>query len=129
MKNIELIELIDWFNNYFDNCYCVKHMEYPNSVFMFYDINYIRQLKLAKIEEKKAIKTTVTGVCLFELDFNGKCIYCNYDLIWCYLKDKYTLIYDDIQIFIKHRLLERKLNLTPVSTQVRTDMFIEDFFI
>lgn len=126
MKNIELI---DWFNNYFDNCYRVKHKHHTNSVFMFYDINYIRQQKIAKIEGKKVIKTNITGVCLFELDFNGNCIYCNYDLIWCYLQDKYTLIYDDIQIFIKHRLLERKLNLTPVSTQVRIDMFIEDFFI
>ena len=45
-------ELIEWFNNYFYNCYYVKHDDYPESIFMFYDKNYIRKQKLAKIEGK-----------------------------------------------------------------------------
>ena len=34
------IETIDWLNNYFDNCYYVKHDNFPESIFMFYDVNY-----------------------------------------------------------------------------------------
>ena len=43
MKNIQ--DAIEWFNELFDNCYYVKHIDYSESVFMFYDINYVRQLK------------------------------------------------------------------------------------
>ena len=51
-------ELIEWFNNYYDNCYYVKRDNYPNSIFMYYDVNYVRQLKLAKLEGKEPpIKT------------------------------------------------------------------------
>ena len=42
-------ELINWFNNIFNNCYYVKHNDYPNSLFMYYDLRYVRKLKLNKI--------------------------------------------------------------------------------
>ena len=108
-------EIINWFNNYFDNCYYVKHDEYPDSIFMFYDINYVRQKKLAKLEGKNIEKTDITGICVIEQEWKYKWLCCNYDLIWKYLRDNYSFNYDDFQEFIKDRLEEHsKMNvLTP----------------
>ena len=39
MKNIE------WFWDKFNSCYLVKHDDYPQCIFMFYDPQYIRKLK------------------------------------------------------------------------------------
>ena len=106
-------ELIKWFNNYFDNCYYVKHVDYPESIFMFYDINYARQLKLAKLEGIDYVeKTEVTGVCLFEQDWKNNFFRCNFIIIYCYLRDNYSFSYDDFQSFIKDRLEEQsKMNI------------------
>lgn len=122
-------ELIDWFNNYFDNCYCVKHMEYPNSVFMFYDINYIRQLKLAKLEGRELIKNDVTGVCLFELNYDNKRCYADYETIWIYLRDNFIPKYEEILTFINNRLEEHHINSMLVcSTRIRMTLS-DNFFI
>lgn len=122
-------ELIDWFNNYFDNCYCVKHMEYPNSVFMFYDINYIRQLKLAKLEGRELIKNDVTGVCLFELNYDNKRCYADYETIWIYLRDNFIPKYEEILTFINNRLEEHHINNVLVcSTRIRMAL-TDKFFI
>lgn len=53
MKNKEAIV---WFNEHFDCCYHVKYEKYPNSIFMFYDKNYVRQLKIAKLDGISAEK-------------------------------------------------------------------------
>lgn len=111
-------ELIDWFNNYFDNCYYVKHDDHPKSIFMVYDKNYIRQKKLAKLEGKELIKTDITGVCLFGQDLEYKWFMCNYNIIWSYLRDNYSYKYNDIRSFIKDRLDEHTkmivTQLTPI---------------
>ena len=100
-------EMIEWFNNYFDNCYYVRHNDYPESIFMFYDINYNRQLKLAKLEGKDYVeKTDITGECLFEQEWKNKQFYCNYRLIWGYFRDNYSIIFSDFKSFIKDRLEE-----------------------
>ena len=73
---------------------------------MFYDINYVRKLKLAKIEGKEPpITTGITGICLFEQDRKNKWFGCNYDLIWNYLLVN-SFTYGDIHSFIKDRLEE-----------------------
>ena len=101
-------EIIDWFNNYFYNCYYVKHEDYPDSIFMFYDINYTRQLKLATLEGKDYVeKTDITGTCLFQLDLESNWIRCNSILIWSYFRDNYSVIYKNFQEFIRDRLEER----------------------
>ena len=107
-------ELIDWFNNYYDNCYYVKHNDFPESLFMFYDINYARQLKLAKLEGIDYVeKTEVTGVCLFEQDWKNNWLRCNFDLIWGYLCDNYSYNYDNNMIFLIERLEEHSMILNP----------------
>ena len=100
-------EIIDWFNNYFDNCYYVKHEDYPESIFMYYDVNYVRKLKLAQLDDKIIEKTEVTGICLFEQDWKNKWFGCNYDLIWCYLRDNYSFNHGEFDSFIKDRLKEQ----------------------
>ena len=110
-------EIINWFKNYFDNCYYVKHDDFPESVFMFYDKNYVRQLKLAKLEGRIIEKTDITGVCVFEQEWKNKWFCCNYTLIWDYLRNNYSFSYDDIHSFISDRLEDHtKMNvLTPFS--------------
>ena len=69
---------------------------------MFYDKNYVRQLKLAKLEGKKYVeKTDITGVCLFEQDWKYKLFRCDYNLIWCYLRDNYSFNHDEFDSFIE----------------------------
>ena len=114
MKNNQ--EIIDWFNNYFYNCYYVTHDNFPESIFMFYDKNYIRQHKLAKLEGKDYVeKSDITGVCLFQQDWKNKWFRCNYDLIWCYFRDNYSTIYSDFKSFITDRLEEHSNEYTITS--------------
>jgi hypothetical protein len=40
-------ELIKWFWNKFKSCYPVYHEKYPDSIFIFYDEQFLRQKKLA----------------------------------------------------------------------------------
>ena len=91
------IETIDWFNNYYNNCYYVNHTDYPESVFMFYDVNYVRQLKLAKLEGKNYVeKTDITGECLFQLE-NG-IFYLNINFIQYFISKLYG--FGGIYLFI-----------------------------
>ena len=99
-------ELNDWFDNYFNNCYYVKHIDYPESIFMFYDINYARQKKLAKLEDIDYVeKIDITGVCLFQLDWKYYRFNMNYYEIWCSYY-KYRVINIDCCSYVKERLNE-----------------------
>ena len=122
-------ELIDWFNNYFDNCYYVKHDDFPESIFMFYDVNYVRQLKLAKLEGKNYVeKTDITGICIFQQDWKYKLFRCDYILIWSYLKNNYSFSYSDFQSFITVMLEEHsKMNvLTPLMYFSKPSIVLEE---
>ena len=113
---IETNDLITWFNNLFNNCYYVKHDDHPDSIFMFYDLRYVRKIKLSQIIGKPITQPkNITGVCLFEQDWKNNYLWCKYNEIWKYLEDNYSSKYNDIQSFIKDRLEEHtKMNvLTP----------------
>ena len=100
-------ELIGWFNNYFDNCYNVKNDAYPESIFMYYDINYVRQLKIAKLEGKEIpIKIDITGVCIFEQNWNNFTFNCDYGIIWYFLQKNYIDVYYHIRSFIENILID-----------------------
>ena len=125
-------ELINWFNNYFYNCYYVKHNDYPESIFMYYDKNYVRQLKLAKLEGIDYVeKTDITGVCLFEQDWKNKIFCCNYEYIWSYLRDKCSFNYYDIQAFIMDRLDDhtKMMVLTPIHEGLKVVNVTDEFQI
>ena len=122
-------ELIDWFNNYFDNCYYVKHNDFPESLFMFYDVNYIRQLKLAQLEGKNIEKSDITGECLFEQDWKYKLFRCDYNLIWSYLRDNYSFNYDDFKSFVFERMEEHlKMKILTLTdwTPISSHIILED---
>ena len=109
-------ELKDWFWDKFNSCYLVKHNDYPNSVFMFYDTNFVRSKKLANILDKEVeYPKEPKGKCLFELDFKNKYLFCDYDNIWTFLELNYSINYQEIKKLIKYWLEEHnKLKvLTP----------------
>ena len=121
-------ELIDWFNNYFNNCYYVKHEDYPETIFMYYDVNYVRQLKLAKLEGKNIEKTDITGICLFQQDWKYKWFRCDYILIWAYFRDNYSDNFTDFKSFITDRLEEhsKMMVLTPANSQKSDRWMLEE---
>ena len=103
MKNRELIE---WFWDKFNSCYLVKHNDYPQSIFMYYDPQFIRKLKLANISGEEINKTDITGVCIFEQDWRNEKFYYDRNKIYSYLRSNYSDEYDEIQQFISDRLKE-----------------------
>ena len=111
-------DLIEWFWEKFNSCYLVKHEDYPERLFMFYDPQYIRKLKLANISGEKINKTEISGVCLFEQDWKNNYLYCNFDEIWDHLYYNYSTNSLEIHQFIKDRLEEHsKMSvMTPLFT-------------
>ena len=78
-------ELSKWFWDKFNSCYPVKHEDYPESIFMFYDEQFFRQKKLARVlNEDLVYPSKVTGKCLFRLDYKNNFLWCNYDEIWSF---------------------------------------------
>jgi hypothetical protein len=109
-------ELKDWFWDKFNTCYYVKHDNYPESIFMYYDKNFARQKKLARVLEQEVIyPSKIEGVCLFEQDYKNGWFNCNDSYIWSFFEQNSN--YNDIEIrdLIKCWLVEpSKLNvLTP----------------
>ena len=118
--NINKDELIVWFWEKFNSCYLVKHDDYPESVFMFYDPQYIRKLKLANISGEKINKTDITGVCLFEQDWKNKKFYCDISEIWLNLYDNYYTNTIEIKQFISDRLEEHS-KLSVLTPEIKLD--------
>ena len=110
-------ELKQWFWNKFLSCYCVKHDDYPNSIFMIYDKQFLRKVVINSILGKPIeYPKEVKGICLFEQENNY--LWCNYDEIWSFLKNNNTSNAVGVQSLIMNWLSETdKLNaLTPVNT-------------
>jgi hypothetical protein len=98
-------ELKIWFWDKFNSCYPTKHTIYPNSVFMIYDINYIRKKKLANILGKEVgYPIVIKGNVLFHMDIISEWLDIDKDL-WEFLKhnykDDYIEICDLIQSWLK----------------------------
>ncbi len=105
-------DLVEWFWNKFNSCYLVKHDDYPESIFMYYDPQYIRKLKLSNISGEKINKTDITGTCLFDINWKNKKLYCDHIEIWDYLYYNYSHNYCSIRQFISDRLEEYfKINI------------------
>jgi hypothetical protein len=96
-------ELKNWFWNKFYSCYPVKHDNYPDDLFLFYDKLYLRKNILLKLlgEEIEPPKE-IDGICLFELDFKSNILWCNYNEIWSILEENYSDNYLEIQYLIKN---------------------------
>jgi len=113
-------EVIKYFNNKFNSCYYVTHEDYPESIFMYYDPQIVRKIKLAKISGKPITVNKVKGICLFEQDWKNKYLNCDHSEIWLFLYNNYSPNYVDIQSFISDMLSDAdKLNaLLPLLTEM-----------
>ena len=104
---MEREELKKWFRNKFNGCYKVKHSDYPKSIFYFYDEQFLRHKKLARlVGEEVVYPTEVKGICLFRQDLKTKRLWCKYAEIWSFFETNLSTNYVDIQSFIKELLLE-----------------------
>ena len=110
-------ELSKWFWDKFNSCYPVVHEDYPYNIFMIYDKNFLRQMKLARVlgtplEYPKKIE----GTCLFYQDFKNQWLSCDYE-IWSFFYDNYVRDYSEVQSFIKNLFVDDKLStLTPLAS-------------
>jgi len=111
-------ELSKWFWNKFNSCYPVVYEKYPDSIFMIYDEQFLRQRKLARVlDENIVYPSKVKGKSLFCLNYKNGWFDCIYDEIWSFLEHNYSSNYTDVQTFIKNMLEEHdKLQaLTPAA--------------
>ena len=106
-------EISNWFINKLTSCYPVKHYDYPDSILWFYDENFIRKIKLCKLNNQYiSLPNKVSGICLFEQNIKNKVLSCDYNEIWCFFKTNYINNYSDIQSLIKDLLSDTtKLNV------------------
>ncbi|MCK9415981.1 hypothetical protein M0Q97_04905 [Candidatus Dojkabacteria bacterium] len=122
-------EISKWFRNKYNSCYPVVHKDYPESIFMIYDEQFLRQKKLARILDEDVIyPSKIEGICLFHLDYKNRWFDCNYNEFWLFLYDNYSSNYYDIQTLIKNLLVEHdKLQvLTPhLPSQSSADILVE----
>jgi hypothetical protein len=85
-------ELQQWFWNKFFSCYIVKHDDFPNRLYMMYDIQFLRKIVINNILGKPfEYPKEVKGDCIFIQDYNNKYLYCDYARIWLYLRHNYSV--------------------------------------
>jgi len=96
-------ELSDWLLNKILYCYPVKNVDFNNCILWIYDENYIRKLKLCKLNNQTITSPNkIKGICLFEQELNNNLLLFNYDEIWDFFENNYSnndyeiqhLIYD-----------------------------------
>ena len=122
-------ELTVWFWNKFKSCYPVKHDDYPDSIFWFYDEKFIRKIKLCKLNNQEiTLPNKVSGKCLFDQDLKNKHLWCDNKEIWSFLIQNYRDNYDDIQSLIKNILSDvTKLNVyTPIVLVLSNSLKLSD---
>lgn len=115
-------ELSKWFWDKYNSCYPVIHEDFPDTILMFYDEQFLRQKKLYRVLDKELIyPKEVKGKILFRQDYKNGWFCCDNIEIWLFLYNNYSNNYTDIQLFIKslleeHDKLSDKLSaLTPGS--------------
>ena len=105
--NMSKEELSRWFWNKFNSCYSVVHDDNPNNIFMIYDKNFLRQMKLSRVlGTKLEYPEKVEGICLFRQDLKNQDFRCDYYEIWSFLEKNYSRDYSEVQSFIKNLLNE-----------------------
>ena len=122
-------ELKTWFFNKYNSCYLAKHEEYTQSIFMYYDPQFIRQKKLCRLTgEQIEYPSKVSGVCLFEQDYKTGYLYMNYENITSFLFENYSYKILDIRVLINGWLKEfdNLKVLTPVHIPARFDLLLKE---
>ena len=94
-------ELTIWFVDKFNSCYPVTIEDDYTRLFWFYDEQFIRKIKLCKIENiKYPIHNTVKGTCLFDVHISNRYLFCDYKEIWSFFEKNYSKNYNEIQSLI-----------------------------
>ncbi|MCK9477613.1 MAG: hypothetical protein M0R46_16985 [Candidatus Muirbacterium halophilum] len=122
-------EIQIWFRNKFNSCYGVVHDDYPESIFMYYDPQFIRQKKLSRIVgEEIEYPIKPTGICLFEQDYKNGYLFMNYDEITSFFYENYSNNWLEIKELISTMLKDdSKLQiLTPPDCEVRIRRVLKD---
>ena len=100
-------EITKWFKNKFDNCYWVTNENYPDSIFMYYDEQFIRQKKLSRVlGEEIEYPEKPSGKLLFEQDYKNEYFWINYDEITSFFYSNYSNSWLDVREIISDRLKE-----------------------
>ena len=96
-----------WFWDKFNSCYPVEHKGFQNSIFMYYDPNFIRSKKLANILNKDVeYPTEIKRVCLFRQDFDSESLLCDYNRVWMFFLSNFSRNDQEIRDLIKGWLEE-----------------------
>jgi hypothetical protein len=104
-------ELKIWFWDLYNSCYPAKHKDYPDSIFMVYDINFIRAKKLGNILGKEVeYPTEIKGECLFEIEYNNKYFWYSYSKIYCEILKKHGSNFYDTRKLVNKWVREHKLS-------------------
>ena len=122
-------ELKIWFWNKYNNCYPVVHEDYPKSIFMYYDEQFIRQKKLSRIVgEEIEYPEKVIGTCLFEQDYKNGWFNIDYNEITSFFYKNYSYKWFEVKELIHVWLKEdTKLKvLTPVTLSVRIILVLKE---
>ncbi len=100
-------EISKWFWNKYNSCYPVVHEDYPESIFMFYDEQFLRQKKLSRVlDENIVYPKKVKGKILFRQDYKNYFFGCDNKEIWSFFERNYSSNYTDVQTFITNLLEE-----------------------
>lgn len=94
-------ELRSWFFNRLYNCYPVRHADYPDNIFWFYDEKFIRKSKMYKLSNIDIIlPNIISGKCLFEQCTIEKILWCDYSEFWEIFYKNYFSDYNNVQNLI-----------------------------
>ena len=122
-------EIQIWFRNKFNSCYGVVYEDCSESIFMYYDPQFIRQKKLVRIlGEEIEYPEKVAGKCLFEQDYKNGYLFMNYDEITSFIYENYSNNWLEIKELISTMLKDdSKLHiLTPLLSSVQKRSKLKD---
>ena len=109
----------------FNQCVCMTHEDYPESIFHIHDKLFIREMKMRRVKNDYNdinLKITKDSIILFEQDYKNKWFNINYSKIWAILQLKYQLNHQQLQQIIKDTLLQpdKLRSLTPGAVYQQT---------
>ena len=115
-KNMNNEELSYWFINKISSCYPVKPIINNKYIFWYYDDQFIRKIKIGKINKQKVNNPKeINGFCLFEQDIINKEICFDYNEIWSVFYENYSNNFEDIQFLMIDALKSTEFkSFTPV---------------
>ena len=85
-----------------NSCYIAKNDYYPNTIFFYYDINFIRSKKLANILNKDVeYPKEVKGLLIIEINIEKEIYLCHDDNIFEELNKHYSNNWDPFMLISK----------------------------